>query len=102
MKYQLVLQWPASSVDDYDSMITIEDSLIEGLPNDSKVDGHDAGSGQVNIFIRTNEPTKTFDDVMSILESSVAWIDIRIAYRDLERSEYTVLWPKDLKEFEIL
>jgi len=47
MRYQLVLQWPASSIDDYDSMISIEDSLIEGLPNDSEVDGHDIGSGQV-------------------------------------------------------
>jgi hypothetical protein len=102
MKYQLVLQWPASSVDDYDSMISIEDSLIEGLPNDSKVDGHDAGSGQVNIFIRTDEPTKTFEDVKNILKSRGAWTDILIAYRDLERSEYTVLWPKHLKEFEIL
>ena len=102
MKYQLVLQWPASSVDDYDLMIAIEDSLIEEIPNDSEVDGHDAGSGQVNIFIRTDGPTKTFEDVKNILSTSDAWTDIRIAYRDLERSEYTVLWPKNLKEFKVL
>jgi hypothetical protein len=101
MKYQLVLQWPASSVD-YDSMISIEDSLIEGLPNDSKVDGHDAGSGQINIFIWTDKPTKTFEDVKSILSSRDAWPDILIAYRDVERSEYTALWPKNLKEIKIL
>jgi hypothetical protein len=63
MKYQLVLQWPASSVDDYDSMIAIEESLIEELRGDSEVDGHDAGSGQVNIFIRTGGPAKTFEDI---------------------------------------
>jgi hypothetical protein len=102
MKYQLVLQWPASSVDDYDSLISIEDSLIEELPGDSEVDGHDAGSDQVNIFIRTDRPTKTFDDVKNILKESDAWKDIRIAYRDLERSQYTVLWPESLNEFNIL
>jgi len=102
MKYQLVLQWPASSVDDYDSIISIEDSLIEELPSNSEVDGHDAGAGQMNIFIRTDEPTETFEDVKNILEGDDAWTDIRIAYRDLERNEYVVLWPKDLKEFDIL
>jgi hypothetical protein len=102
MKYHLVLQWPASSVDDYDAMISIEDTLIEGLPSNSEVDGHDAGAGQIDIFIRTDEPTKTFEDVKRILEGSDAWADIRIAYRDLERDEYTVLWPKSLKEFDVL
>ena len=101
MKYQLVLQWPASSVDDYDSMIATEDSLIEELSSGSEVDGHDPGSGQVNIFIRTDEPTKTFDDVKNILKASDAWTDIRIAYRNLEGSKYTVLWPKNLKEFKV-
>jgi hypothetical protein len=102
MKYQLVVQWPASSVDDYDSMIEIEDSLIEELPGDAEVDGHDAGSGQVNIFIWTDRPTKTLEDVKNILKVSDFWTGIRIAYRELERSEYTVLWPKNLKEFKVL
>lgn len=102
MKYQLALQWSASSVDDYDSMIAVEDSLIERLPGDCEVDGHDVGSGQVNIFIRTDRPKKTFDDVRNILKGSNAWTGIRIAYRDLEQSEYTMLWPKNLKGFKIL
>ncbi|MGK9234023.1 hypothetical protein KXS07_20990 [Inquilinus limosus] len=83
-------------------MIAIEDSLIEELPRDSEVDGHDAGSGQVNIFILTDEPTKTFEDVEKILTAINAWANIRIAYRALERSEYAVLWPKNLKEFKLL
>jgi hypothetical protein len=29
MKYQLVLQWPASSIENYDTVIAIEDALIE-------------------------------------------------------------------------
>src|SRR5689334_16024223 len=102
MRYQLVLQWSGSSVDDYDSMISIENSLIEGLPNDSDVDGHDVGSGQINIFIRTDSPMKTFEDVRQIIKNSDAWFDIRIAYRDVEASDYTVLWPRGLKEFRIL
>lgn len=102
MKYQLVLQWPASSVDDCDSIISVEDSLMEGLPNDSAVDGHDGGSGQFNIFIRTDHPMKTFEDVKDIIKDCDSWSDIRVAYRDIERDEYVIIWPKNLKQFEIL
>jgi hypothetical protein len=102
MKFELALQWPASSIDDYDSMIAIEDSLIDGLPAGCEVDGHDAGSGQMNIFIRTDDPMKTFEDVRNVLGDDDAFADVRVAYRDRERSEYAVLWPKGLKEFQVL
>mgnify|MGYP001600329003 CR=1 FL=1 len=75
--------------------------MIEELPADSEVDGHDAGSGQANIFIRTDNPIKAFEDVRIILKDNDAWSDVRIAYRDLERSEYTVLWPNNLRAFEV-
>ena len=43
MKYQLVLQWPARSIKDYDVLVEIEDALIADLSAESEVDGHDAG-----------------------------------------------------------
>jgi len=45
---------------------------------------------------------KTLKDVEKVLKKSDSWTNIRIAYRDLERSEYTVLWPKNLKMFQVL
>lgn len=45
MKYQLVLQLPASSVMDYREMIEIEETIIEGFCELGDVDGHDAGAG---------------------------------------------------------
>ena len=53
MKYQLVLQLPASSIKDYDEMIELEETIIKGIGSLGKVDGHDAGSGEMNIFILT-------------------------------------------------
>ena len=102
MKYQLVLQWPAASIDDYDTMISVEDSLIKGLSDDDEVDGHDAGSGQVNIFILTDHPVRVFEDIEKILKDCGAWSDVRAAYREVEKSIYTTLWPRDLREFKIL
>jgi len=47
MKYQLVLQWPASSVKDYDDMIRLEEALTKEICHIALVDGHHGGSGQV-------------------------------------------------------
>jgi hypothetical protein len=59
MKYQLVLQFQAESVQEFDELVVLEDLLAEKLPLDSEVDGHDFGSGEFNLFdrsARTNLP----------------------------------------------
>jgi hypothetical protein len=101
MKYQLVLQWPPSSIDDYDTMISVEDSLIKGLSDDDEVDGHDEGSDQVNFFILTDNPARAFESIKGILEGCGAWSDVRAAYRELKNSKYIILWPRNLREFEV-
>jgi hypothetical protein len=99
-QYQLVLQWPASSVDDHDDMVALEEFLIENLAH-GEVDGHDGGQGEMNIFILTDDPEATFASVKALLEKRRAWIDIRIAYRETTRDGYHVLWPKSLVKFEV-
>ena len=101
MKYQLVLQWPASSIKDYDAMIAVENALVEKLSKAHDVDGHDAGSGEVNIFIRTDDPKLGFNEVKDILGTRDSWVDARVAYREVGGSEYTILWPKGLTEFKV-
>jgi hypothetical protein len=101
MKYQLVLQWPASSTQDYDRLIEIEDLLIEKLSESNDVDGHDGGAGEMNIFIHTNDPVAAFEEVKSALVGTDVWFCIRVAYRELNNSEYTSLWPKGLGDFKV-
>jgi hypothetical protein len=57
MRYQVVLQWSASSMNDYDEMVGVEDLLIERLSKRCKVDGHDFGSNEANISVLL--PSKT-------------------------------------------
>jgi hypothetical protein len=101
MKYQLVLQWPATSIKDYDTLVEIENVLTESLSEGSEVDGHDAGLGEMNIFIHTDNPVAAFNEVKSVLGSRDFWVDARVAYREIVKSEYTILWPKDLNEFKV-
>ena len=101
MKYQLVLQWMASTIEDYDAMIQIENTLIDGLGEDHEVDGHDAGSGEVNIFIHTNDP-KEAKEIKFILGDRDIWREVRIAYREIAKEKYIVLWPENLRDFKVV
>lgn len=101
MKYQLILQWPKSSLAEYDSLIEIENLLIEQLTDRSQVDGHDIGAGQANIFILTDDPQAAFGEVRAILSKTPSWSDARAAYRQNESDEYKILWAENLTEFTV-
>src|SRR5436190_21316646 len=68
MRYQLVLQFRGDSLADYDAMVALEDQLIDDLGHSAKVDGHDCGSGETNIFIFTSDPSVTFWRIRQTLE----------------------------------
>ena len=100
MKYQLVIQFPAESEDDFNHLIEIEGELEERLPRTSEVDGHDFGSGEMNIFILTNEPVEIFEKTKIILtEKGTDLATMKAAYRDIESDSFIILWPDNLKEF---
>lgn len=78
-----------------------EDALIERLSELHEVDGHDAGVSEVNIFILTNDFVKAFDEVKAVLQDDEFWLNARVAYRDVNKNEYTILWPEGLNEFSV-
>ena len=101
MKYQLVLQWPASSIKDYDEMIRIENILIGALGDFAVVDGHDMGSGERNIFLDTDNPNQAFEKAQQVLELEHAIEGLRAAYRLFTEHDYTILWPPGLVSFSV-
>jgi hypothetical protein len=102
-KYQLVLQWPASTRADYDLLIELEASLIgafDGSPHN--VDGHDFGSGTMNIFIDTDEPVRAFAHANTMLNLA-RYPALKAAYRPFDGDEYVVIWPEGSQQaFELL
>jgi hypothetical protein len=102
LRYQLVLQWSSASVaGNYDKLVEVEDLLIAKLQDQTKVDGHDVGSDEMNIFILTNGPRACFENVRAILESHNVWASVRVAYREISGNRYVILWPKNLTDFEV-
>ena len=101
MRYQLVLQFRGDSLADYDAMIALEDRFIEDLGLSAKVDGHDCGSGETNIFIFTSDPAATFEKVRRTLQREGRLQATTAAYREVAGESYTVLWPEGQTEFSI-
>jgi hypothetical protein len=102
MKYRFALRWPESAIKDYDELIAIEKKLIENLSEVGEVDGHDAGLGEVAVFILTDDPKITFSEAMAILGDSDHWLSVRAAYREITQSHYIRLWPEDSSDFKII
>ncbi len=101
MKYQIAVQLPEDIFGDLDRIIEMEDKIEENLLN-AELDGHDLGNGEVNIFIHTNNPVETFELIKNIFQDDKEVLaNAKVAYRELTGEEYTILWPADLKEFEI-
>jgi len=98
--YQLVVQFAGDDIADFDSMIELEGDLICSLGDEHLVDGHDVGSGEVNIFILTNDPSLACAEVKGLLSDSQQDI-AKIAFRSMDSDEYAVLWPPNLDQFSI-
>ena len=102
MSYQLVIQFRGDAMEDYDAMIALEDELIFELGDSADVDGHDVGSGEVNIFIITSDPAATFRQVRPVLERRQSLQAATAAFRPVAGESYTVIWPEgSRKDFVI-
>lgn len=98
MRYQLILQFRAASLEDYDSMVALEDELISDLGVTARVDGHDMGSGEANIFIFTSDPRQTFRRAMLALDRSGRLQHVKAAFREVGSDLITVIWPDGSNE----
>ena len=101
MKYQLVLQFSANSMLEFDSLVSLETKLMEKLGEIGVVDGHDFGRGTFNIFVLTDEPAKTFAQAHQFILSEGIPNRLRSAYRETNGEDYVVLWPLSLMNFSV-
>jgi len=90
--HQLVIQFPQSAFPDFDELVGYEDVLILTLGDAHEVDGHDIGSGEVNFFVLTDDPTgalQTMRDDGALLSHP----EVRMAARLIEGEDLALLWP---------
>ena len=99
--HQLVLQFAAESLRDYDDLVALEQQLAAEL-GESEVDGHDMGSGEASIFIITSDAPKTFQQLLPVLQRVGRLPEVRAAYRRTDEDHYQMLWPEgSSREFRV-
>ena len=99
---QLVLQFPAQSTADYDTLVEMEEALIGGLGDRGDVDGHDFGQGAMNVFIWTEDAPRTFAAAQRLLADNPLMRSLAAGYREEDGDVYTPLWPEASDEFDVL
>jgi len=102
-KFQLVVQLPGTSQEDFDALVGLEESLGDALDGTThEVDGHDFGSGTGNIFIDTNDPIGAFDLTKKVVKLG-EYPMLKAAYRSFEEEHYTLIWPENCnEEFDLM
>ena len=100
MRYQLVLQWPMSWLMGYHQLIKMEEVLEEGLGGLGDVDGHDWGSGEMNIFIHTDDPRAALDGALRLLNGR-RLRRLKAGYRGFDDDEYIPIYPDGLAHFSV-
>jgi hypothetical protein len=100
MRYILVLQFHGKSLEDFDALVELEESINQKLHGLVEADGHDFGSGEGNIFLGTNEPQQAFKGIKAMVGIDCL-AEMRAAYREKDSERYELLWPPDLKKFAV-
>jgi hypothetical protein len=99
---QLVIQFPLKALNpdrsEFGAVIAIEERLERLSKGAYDVDGHDAGMGEMNIFIITESAVATFEAIKDHLPGERSW---RAGFRDLDSDDYSPLAPTGLATFEV-
>ena len=101
VRFQLILQFPATTTKDFDVLVALEEELTRSLPPIAKVDGHDFGMGEFNIFVLTDGPKEAFEVAKVLIQQRQPQPQLRAAYREMAEDEFVILWPLGLAEFTV-
>lgn len=93
MEYQLVLQLKVTDVDEFNWFCAIQEDLESIMGVKHLVDGNDIGQGKMNIFIHTERPMEAFElSKQAFFEADLN--KLVVAYRNIEKDDYKIIWPK--------
>jgi hypothetical protein len=93
MQYQLILRFRKTSLGSTDDMQSLERSLKESIGDSARLDGHDTGPRDIDLFILTADPASTFRRSKPALERLLLLDRVVAAYRLEGGARFTVVWP---------
>jgi hypothetical protein len=97
LKNTLIIQFRCSGdVSELEWLIRIEDALIQGFSQNNKaiVDGHDFGSGTMNIFLFPNQGWGSAIEIVKAYLKLHGALDRALIIKRSKTERYSVVWPE--------
>ena len=93
MDYQLVIKFWRKSLEDETFLATIESELKGVLGDAVKLDGYDVSDEEINLFVLTPDPRRSFRRIRAVLESRGIVQGVSAASRLVGGAKFTSIWP---------
>lgn len=93
MNYQLVIKFWRKSLEDETFLPTIQAELKEVLGDSAELDGYDISAREINLFVVTPDPKRTFRRINTVLQDRGIAQGVSAASRLVGGAHFTSLWP---------
>jgi len=92
MQSQLVLKFRRPTLDSAGA-VALEASLAAVLGDSAQMDGHNAGTRDIDLYIITSDPASTFRRCKPVLEPLQLLDRVVAAHRFVGGLQFKVIWP---------
>lgn len=93
MDYQLVIKFWRKSLASEEFLATIESELKEVLGKTVELEGYDVTPKEINLFMLTADPRRSFRRARDVLEKRGVTQGISAAFRLSGGAKFTSIWP---------
>ena len=93
MEYQLVIKLWRGSLSEEGFLTSIQDQMNQALGDLVELEGHDVSPKDVNLFMLTDDPRRSFRKAKDVLGKLGVENGVSAAYRLNGGAQFTSLWP---------
>jgi hypothetical protein len=93
MDYQLVIKFWRKSLEDETFLTTIQSDLKAVLGDAAELDGYDVSDKEINLFVLTPDPKRSFRRIKTVLDSRGIVQGVSAAFRLVGGARFTSIWP---------
>ena len=102
MDYQLVVKFWRKSLADEAFLPTIQDELKTVLSDADQLDGYDVSDNEINLFVVTADPKRSFRRIKTVLEGKQITQGVSAASRLVGGAKFTSIWPpRPMRKFKL-
>ncbi len=102
MDYQLVIKFWRKSLEDETILPAIQSELKGVLGDAVELDGYDVSDQEINLFVLTPDPRRSFRRIRAVLESRGIVRGVSAASRLVGGAQFTSIWPpRSTRKFKL-